>query len=421
MSIAISAPNALTMTSHDDQVAAFGPKQDVEPPDVQMAAGTTKLVEFLNNSGAIYDRATLARTAFFDLYALFAVPAGYRFTDPRLLYDPVFGRFVASGLAINPANNNSIVYILVSATGDPSGIWYRYTVPAPQNGTLYDQPKVGVSTDKVVVSWMDFTGSPLTFQRSQNWILSYTNMRSNTPTPTQFFTWTNRFSQVPAHQLTADNRQWITWNGGTVAGVERLSGDPLVTSVTSSWWTFSIPQTFNPPAAQQPGGTVDTGDDRSLSAALRNGKVWMTNGDQCTPPGDTVRACLRVTQFNVTGATPTMPQNFNIFSPGWYLYFPAVTVDGNNDVFWSYSRSNAGSYVFAQAANQLGTAPPFTVSGAVTFKTGEQTYVGSRWGDYCAGGPDPGADSNRVWVACQYAKASPNSLNWGTAAAQLAP
>lgn len=144
----ISTTTAFTMTSHDSQVTAFGSaNQDTEPPDTQVAASATRVVEFNNNSGAIYDRAG-GRLSFFDLYSLFAVPAGYSFSDPRILFDPASGRFVASGLTFLRSNNNSVVYVLVSQTSDPGGAWTRYTVPAPQNGTLYDQPKVGVSTDK---------------------------------------------------------------------------------------------------------------------------------------------------------------------------------------------------------------------------------------------------------------------------------
>lgn len=255
--------------------------------------------------------------------------------------------------------------------------------------------------------------------------MSYTRMLTGAATPTQHFAPdTSKFSPVPAHQLTPQAKSWVAYNAGVRAGIESISGDPLVSGVTSSWNEFAIPATFNPPDAQQLGGAlIATGDDRSISAAFRNGKVWMTNNDSCVPTGDTVaRACLRVTQYDVSGASPTMPQNFGIFSPGSYLYYAAVTIDGNNDAFFAYSRSSASSFVFAQAANQLGTAPPFSVSGAVTFKTGEATYGGIRWGDYCGAGPDPAFDSNRVWVACQYAiTAGTSSLNWGTAAANLAP
>lgn len=421
----IATTTTFTMTDHDSQVAAFGSAhQDTEPPDTQVAASSTRVVEFNNNSGAIYDRVG-TRLSFFDLYSLFAVPAGYSFTDPRLLYDPASGRFVASGLAFVRSNNNSIVYVMVSQTGDPGGLWTRYTVPAPQTTTQYDQPKVGVSTDKVVISWNDQTGlPPNTFAGSETWVLSYTRMLTGAPTPSQFFAPdTSKFSPVPAHQLTAQTKSWVAYNAGVRAGIMSISGDPLVTGVTSHWDEFAIPSTFNPPSAQQPGGTIDAGDDRSISAAFRNGKVWMTNNDYCIPAGDTVaRACLRLTQYDVSGASVTMPQNFDVYSPGWYLYYAAVTIDGNNDVFFPYSRSNASTFAFAQVSNQLGTAPPFSVSGSVTFKTGEATYGASRWGDYCGAGPDPASDSNRVWVACQYAKtAGTSNRNWGTAAANVAP
>jgi hypothetical protein len=132
-SIQVATTNTLIGTSFDGE-AALGGVVGTEPPDTQAAVSSSYIAEFVNRSGAIYDRATLSRTQFFDLANLFPTPAGYFVGDPRILYDPANDKFVASGMAYNQATNNSIIYVLVSQTNAPTN-WFRYTVPAPQKAS----------------------------------------------------------------------------------------------------------------------------------------------------------------------------------------------------------------------------------------------------------------------------------------------
>ena len=99
------------------QVALFGSNQSVAPPDTQLAAGPTYLVEADNSTLSIWSKSgTLV--AWHDLNVFFTVPSGFVFSDPRILYDAESGRWFLSGLAYD-SNNNSEILIAVT-TGDPS-------------------------------------------------------------------------------------------------------------------------------------------------------------------------------------------------------------------------------------------------------------------------------------------------------------
>src|SRR5262249_14468229 len=49
--------------------------------------------------------------------------------DPRLLYDPLTGRWIAWVQGLNPANG----YLAVSTTADPTGQWKGIKMPIPPN------------------------------------------------------------------------------------------------------------------------------------------------------------------------------------------------------------------------------------------------------------------------------------------------
>jgi len=432
VSPALATPTSAALISYDDQLNTFG--RNVAPPDTQTAVSATRIVELVNTVGAMYDRSTMARIGnLWDLYNFpFWVPAGYQLTDPRIIYDPINNRFVGSATAFVPLGQpgayNSIVYVIISNTSDPGGVWTRYTLAAPQNGTQYDQPKIGVSTDKVVISWNDYNTSK-SFLGSETWVMSYTQMLANLGTVSvrSFPRDPAKFSVVPAHQLTATAREWATYNASSSrssAGIERIDGDPIAGTVTLNWNEYGWAITSVPPDAEQLGTTVTvaTGDDRALSAVYRADSVWMATNDSCVVGTNPPRACLRLTKWNVSATPPVLVQALLVAGNGASLYYPAVTMDGNGDTFFAYSRSSVNDYVMVQATDVLAGTPIGQLSGTTTIKVGQAPYTDAfnRWGDYSSAGPDPAADANRVWVAGEYAAAG-NGSNWGTVIGQLSP
>ncbi|MGH7776339.1 MAG: hypothetical protein ACREPI_04075, partial [Candidatus Dormibacterales bacterium] len=83
----------MPLMSVSAQIAQLGSDQSVAPPDTQMAAGPNYLVEALNASLSIWTKAGAPVGTPSDLNTFFAVPTGYHFTDPRVLYDALSGRW----------------------------------------------------------------------------------------------------------------------------------------------------------------------------------------------------------------------------------------------------------------------------------------------------------------------------------------
>jgi len=141
------------------------------PPDTQMAAGPDFLVEMDNVNGYIYEKSS-KQDLVFGLGAFFGTNATFpAFSDPKVLYDAESRRFFASGLLFDNCNpappptgsgcttaGNSQVDIAVSDDSNPFGTWFVYVVDSNTSGTLFDQPKIGVDSDKITVSWNNNNG-----------------------------------------------------------------------------------------------------------------------------------------------------------------------------------------------------------------------------------------------------------------------
>jgi hypothetical protein len=415
-----------------DHQLALGADQFVTPPDTQVAAGPDNVVEMVNSSGSVWDKSgTLLKL--FDLNKFFAVPTGYSFSDPRILYDGGSQRWFASGVAFVQPTLASVVTIAVSTTSDPTGTWVQYSAANSSNLT-HDQPKIGVSSDKVVLSWNDFLFG-VSFQGQSTWVLEKSQMVAGTPANgVAIGPDSTRQSLVPAVQLTSNSAEYIVYNRGASLGVVTITGTPLLGNVVWNESDPAAPPTSAPPTADQPGlpGSIDTNDDRFLTAVWENGILWTGGNDACVPGGDTVRRpCSRLIQ--VFTSTPTINQEFDIATTGGGLYFPAFALDGNGNMYVVYNISSSTEYVGVRITGQLAGAAAQTLAAAQTIRSGDTTYNmnpcfgttgASRWGDYSGAAIDP-QNPTDVWVASEYAaigtSTNPSTAGcaWGTFAARL--
>ena len=425
-----------------DQQLALGSDQFVTPPDAQIAAGPSQVVEMVNSSGSVWDKQGHL-LKLFDLNLFFKVPTGYSFSDPRVLFDQVSQRWFASGVAFIPPTYASVVVIAVSASTDATGTWYQYA--ADNSSTLtHDQPKIGVSSDKVVLSWNDFYQAAF-FEGQSTWVLQKSQMVAGS-TPVNGAAMgpdSSRSSPVPAVQITPNSDEYVVFNGtdcGTLGGncigaigVVRISGTPLQGNVM---WNESDPglaATSAPPSADQPGmaGSIATNDDRFLTAVWENGVLWTGGNDACLPPADNAaRPCSRLIQ--VTTAGPNVAQNFDIAMTGGGLFYPALGMDLGADMYVVYNISSASQYIGVRITGQLASAPVQTVAPGQTIRSGDTSYdmnpcfgtnQTSRWGDYSGAAIDP-QNATDVWVSAEFAAVGSSAngdagCDWATYAARL--
>ncbi|HET9079749.1 MAG TPA: hypothetical protein VFO01_04440 [Trebonia sp.] len=411
------------------QISLFGSDQAVQPPDTQVAAGPGAVFEATNDSLSVWSKTGSLLTAA-DANTFFGVAPGYTFTDPRVLYDAQSGRWILSGLSFDSASDSQTL-LAVSATSDPTGEWFTYTVQS-NAGVISDQPMVGVCDDKVVMSWNNFDASG--FTGSQTMVLQKSALVGGAIPASTSFTSATEFRLVPAQALSSTSTCWMTVNKADSAlygsstsptlGVIAVTGTPSAGNVTMTETDLALSSaTSLPPEPRQPSGTTnDTAiDDRLLSAVWQNGVLWTSATDACTPSGDTTtRDCLRLWKVDTSSASPSLLLDTDLSEKGVDLYYPAVSLDSSGDLFVSYSASSATLYPGVYAAISPSTAPG-AFGAPVTVAKGLQSYAGgsnARWGDYSAAAPDPSLPG-AVWVAGEYAPSNAASGYWATAAAEI--
>ena len=406
------------------------------PPDTQVAAGPNYLVEMVNVLGAVYTRqGALVQTR--NLYQLFKAP-GDNLADPKVLFDNSSQRWFAS-IITSPSSNFTPgnVTVAVSTNIDPF-TWNVYNLCPGQGGTcpsttyLPDQPILGVSDDKVVISVNDYTSC--CFVGAQYWVLNKSQMLSGAQSVSEYSHGPDGrfFSIHPVQSLSSTTTQYMVTTGTCCSSNVTLFSITGVPPGTVANNTVSLPiaTMTTPPQGVQPlfdcivsGGKVICfsnpidlhQSNRVLSAVWFKGTLWYSANDGCTPPGDSkLRSCVRLTQIN-TG-TKSVTEDFDYGANSTYYFYPAASMDGrgNLDVIYGYSSSTVspslaltGQSVF----DQSGALAP-----ALTIKAGNSSNPTGRYGDYFGAAVDP-SNSTIVWIAGEYG----NTANgpWATFIANM--
>src|SRR6267378_2956257 len=176
------------------------------PSDMGLAASSQYVVQMVNLAGTIYSTSGTVVKPTFQLADFWFLPnrggpLGIGMSDPQIVFDARAGRWFASILDTYDVNR---VRFAVSATNNPLGIWYIYRVIADSSNpdtshVLPDQPWIGYSDDKFLISANDFHFDPTfttaAYEGAQYWILNKAEMMAgnrfidtvtNTPSPTDF-------------------------------------------------------------------------------------------------------------------------------------------------------------------------------------------------------------------------------------------
>jgi hypothetical protein len=175
--------------NHRDQRLANGGNQfSVEPPDQALCVGNGFVVEAVNSVLQVRNTSGVALTGVQDLNTFFGYPAAINRTtgvvgpdviDPVCLYDPDNQRFMVVITTLGTLPNGDFtgkntIDLAVSNTGNPTGAWTIYHVPAQNDGTdgtpnhgctldgvrpgpcFQDYPHIGADANGVYVSTNEY-------------------------------------------------------------------------------------------------------------------------------------------------------------------------------------------------------------------------------------------------------------------------
>jgi hypothetical protein len=343
-------------------------------------------------------------------------------TDPRVLYDALSGRWLASVSDLD----SPAVLLAVSATDDPTGSWHAFRFES--GGGCADQPRLGTADGVVVLAADVFTGCLDRFSQrtgSELWIVSKADLLAGAASPafTTFGPTATLSSLTPAHSLSATPTEYVVSvdaPASTVVHLLAVNGVPPGAVDVHEVATPSIPLLLTPPTAIEPapgGGSianVATNDDRILDAVWEQGKLWFSANASCTPVGDTKhRSCGRIAELAT--ATGAVTWQTDLAYRGTDVFFPAIRPDASGNLVVVFGRSSAtlAPEVAVTARSPDGTIAPPSVVGRSGAPAGSRLR-GGRWGDYFGAARDP-SSPDVVWVAGETGPATDGSTDWTTA------
>jgi hypothetical protein len=419
-----------------------------DPPDTQGAAGTSSVVETVNQSIAIYSPKDTGTTAVTDTLDDFWTTQGGLsradsisvFSDPVVVWDEQIQRFIVAdqdvdGHFVNGSNtqNKSFINIAVSTSDNPTTLtaadWHFFQLNTTETsgGTTTDPDypgNLGWNHDSLVLTLNMFDQSD-NFDHVMVTSIDINSLVNGTPltlNTNAFQSDFNGFGLRPTvmHDAVAGGPMWLVQEHGDNSSIDVVE----MTNVLSSSPTFTTTQLAVTPYSQavpplQPDGsqiTVKT-DSRIQKAAEMNG-ILVTAHQVANSAGTADLVQWYVIDLN--SGTPTLSQQGDITGgPGTFDMYPAIDINAQGQIGMTYIQSGTAPgqfmsmYVTGRTpADALGTmeAPVLVSAG-----TGTANFTGSREGDLSALNID---SDGTFWAINEFANGE-TSPNWGTAVAHF--
>jgi IPT/TIG domain len=383
----------------------------------------------VNSTLFVYTRAGTQIGTPTAINTLVHTPAGWAVKYPHVVYDPASGRFILAVLQYNTlrsacSNAGSQIQVVVSGA-DPTATWQAprtfnnlAVLPDVNSGDLPVAANLalGMTNTVVTIAWDYFGCLAGTFYGSQTDVIQRADLAAGTLGVNSAVAFTGGPLGVqPAMALSAASVEYQIANGVNCAGpavntyaVFAITGTPDLRNVglTCAASESEPNGSSTPPLAPQGGtgaGTLQTNDDRFLSAVWSNNVLWAAGNTGCTLSGAT-RSCVNVVSVSAgtTGIVGAGTQLAPEGVVGAYLFYPALAVDSSGNVIATFDESSSGTSESIMVASITGGS---TWSSPATLDTSSNFYSPGgcspcTWGDY-SGAVQDAAHPTDVWVVSE--------------------
>ena len=334
--------------NHFDQRYANGGNQfSLEPPDQGLCVGNGFVVEAVNSVLQVWDTDGNPLTGVQDLNTFFGYPAAIDRTtfefgpdviDPVCYFDPENERFVVAITTLHSTpdgdfTGRNTIDLAVSNTGDPTGLWTVYYVPAQNDGTegtpdhgctldgsepgpcFQDYPHIGGDAYGVYITTNEYDLFGPSYNAAQIFAFSKAQLADHPATidvtlvenlnvdgSPGFTVWP---AISPAGQYATDkNGHGVEYFLSTVAGDGSETGNPTGTARRIGLWALTNTD------------SLDSGSPAlGITSRLINSQTYVFPPTSDQKPGDIpLGECLNDTS--------------DLFGPGlgcWYLFFDPPT------------------------------------------------------------------------------------------------
>lgn len=325
--------------------------------DPQVAVGGGYVFHGTNTGLYIYDK----NGSFIDGVSQNCFLGGI---DPKLFYNHHQGVFgfdlwvYWDSLKIKPVN------IAISETGDPSGAWNIYPVPAPHG---VDGGGIGYSRKWVAYS---FPGG-----RVNTFVLKMDDLIKGIPATA--FHFSGSLGQPVFTHDRIDDLFFVNKRGGKLIIskiTEDKNGDPIVLSVSSREHGLQYDEW--PPQSPQKGTEQLTasGDRNPKNIIFQNGYLWFSHAVNVDG-----RSAVQWHQFTPEGE---IIQSGLLKHPTNSYIQTTIGVNSQNDVVVGFQETGPGMYISPRMAFRYADDPPGELREIISLGEGAGPTEGVAWGDY---------------------------------------
>jgi len=418
----------------------YGFTPNAAPPDTNGAVGATQYVQWVNESFAVFDKATGAIAPGFPkagntLWTGFGGGCeANNDGDPIVQYDKKAARWVLTQFSVtNPSTYGYLQCVAVSTTSDATGSYYRY---AFSYGTsqFNDYPKMGVWPDAYYTTFNIFTNGQ-TFAGAKLCAYDRTAMLSGAAVATQqCFQLSTSYGGVLPSDLDgtpappAGSPNFLMNFGTNSLNLWKFHVDFANAANTTLTGPTNLPvATFTKACGggtciPQPGtnNQLDSLADRLMyrlayrhfadghEALVVNHSVMVSGSKRSQVDG------LRWYEVRTPNGTPTVYQQGTFSPDSTNRWMGSIAMDKVGNIAVGYSASSSSLYPSIRYTGRAPSDPLGTLEAenSILVGTGSQTGTLHRWGDYSAMTVDP-VDDCTFWYTIEYEKVS-GSFNWST-------
>ena len=402
------------------------------PPDPTMAVGPNHIIVCANSLFRIFDKQG-NQLKNISAAAWWAPVSPFEAGDPQVIYDHYMHRWVLVWMEVNdnpPGSGDYGDLIAYSDDENPLGVWYIYRLPLSSWG---DYPKLGFDEEALyIMTRQVYLGHNLIriinkaeLYSSNAGSVTYKDLY-NIRTPGQGSNSAALDVINPAISYTPGNGGWFFWARGSLGGgafsdfyalykITNPLTNPGIRGKVLNVSTYNTP----PPGGQLGGGQgLETIGWMSRAPIVRDGYLYAVHDIR----NSTNASFSSVKYLKVDLSIPSLVENVEFGSAGYYYLFPGLTVDKDHNMTITFTRSATTEYAGAYFSTKLAADPP-GLNPSIPIAEGQGNYVvtfGSgrnRWGDYMGIYLDPVTERN-VWMLTEFASAT---NTWGAQVGEIIP
>jgi hypothetical protein len=427
----------------------YGFTPNAAPPDPNAAVGDTQVVQWVNESFAVFSKSTgalvagpIAGNTLFAALGATHPCAVNNDGDPIAQYDKINNRWVLTQFSVT-GGTPFFQCVAVSTTSDATGTFHVYAFSQPN---FNDYPKTGIWPDAYYQTFNMFAGN--TFAGARACALDGAAMRAGAAATQVCFQQSSGVASLLPSDVDGASAA-LGGPGSTSNGAAPPAGSPNfllnfganslnlfrfhVDFVTPANSTFTGP--INIPVAAfseacsggvcipQPGTRqkLDSLGDRLMyrlayrhfasdghEALVVNHSITVGSGKRSSSVG------VRWYELRSPNGTPTVFQQGRFAPNSTFRWMGSIAMDKVGDIAVGYSASSSSVFPSINFTGRVPTDPLGTLESESSIQAGlgSQLPTLNRWGDYSSISVDP-VDDCTFWYTNQYQKAN-GTFNWST-------